>query len=243
MSNTNNNGATMFDFDGTKRNSIALFDFDGTLFDGHVWQAMIRYSIAHRYRFPSALSYLASHSLLYPLNKSRLVSDEGFFTRWGKDLAFIVDGLGKEEVAKLFGLLIDQYVLNRLRPEVIKIMGNHQSRGQIVVLVSGAFRELLEITGRRLGVFHVVGTKLEIIDGIYTGKIINPLCFGVNKVILFKEFMESIRIEIDLNSSFAYANSIDDTPMLEMVGNPVVVYPDRKLRQIALQKGWKLLNM
>ena len=225
-----------------KKNSIALFDFDGTLFDGHIWQVIMEYSVAYRHRFPAALGYLVSHSLLYPMNKFRLVSDEEFFTRWGKDLAFIVGGIKKEEAAKFFRLLADKYVLNRLYPEVVKILRRHQSQGRIVVLISGTFHELLEVIGQRLGIFHVVGTRLEILNGEYTGGIVHPVCFGINKVSLFKEFINSIRLDVDFGNSFAYANSIDDTLMLEMVGNPVVVYPDRELRRLALQRGWQLIE-
>ena len=65
--------------------------------------------------------------------------------------------------------MAEDHVLNRLRPDIVEILRRHQSQGQIVVLVSGAFRELLEVVGRRLGVFHVVGTKLEMLNGEYTG--------------------------------------------------------------------------
>ena len=193
-------------------------------------------------RFPSALGYLVSHIPLYPLNKCKLVSDETFFNRWGKDLAFIVGGLKREEASSLFRGLAEDQVLNRLRPDMIRVLRRHQSQGQIVVLVSGTFRELLEVVGQRLGVFHVVGTKLEMLNGEYTGEIISPVCFGTNKVSLFKEFINSIRLEIDFSSSFAYADSISDTPMLEMVGNPVAVHPDRKLRRLAQQRGWQLIE-
>ena len=225
-----------------KKNSVALFDFDGTLFNGHIWEAVMKYSAGHRYRFPTALGYLVSHIPLYPLNKFKLVSDETFFNRWGKDLAFIVGGLKREEVSNLFRGLAEDQVLNRLRPDMIRVLRRHQSQGRIVVLVSGAFRELLEVVGQRLGVFHVVGTKLEMLNGEYTGEIISPVCFGINKVSLFKEFINSIRLEIDFSSSFAYADNISDTPMLEMVGNPVAVYPDRKLRRLARQRGWQLIE-
>ena len=202
----------------------------------------MKYSAAHRYRLASTLGYLVSHSLLFPLSKFKLVSEEEMITRWGGDLAFVVAGLTKQEVSQFFRRLVEEHVLNRLRPDIIKILRHHQSQGCIVVLLSGVFRELLEVVGWGLGVFHVVGTKLEMLDGQYTGGITGPVCFGMNKVNLFNEFINSVRLEIDLTNSFAYADSIADTAMLEMVGNPVAVYPDRKLRRLALQRGWQLIG-
>ncbi len=227
-----------------KKNNVVLFDVEGTLFDGHIVEGMIRYSIAHRYgRFFPLLNYLLRQALEYPLNRRKLASDERFANQWGEKLSSTtVGGLKREEASEFFRWLVDNYVLNRLRPDVIKILQHHQSQGRIAVLVSGTFRELLEIVGHRLGVFHVVGTRLEMLNGEYTGKIIHPFCFGNNKVSLFKEFINSIRLEVDFTNSFAYADSIYDTPVLEMVGNPVAVYPDNKLRHLALQRGWQIIG-
>lgn len=228
--------------DPTKKSTVALFDFDGTLFDGHIIEGMLRFFVKRRYRFRPTLSYLFSHSLLYPANRVGLLSDEEFYRGWGEDLARVLGGLNRDEVNELFKWLTDSYVLERTNPTIVKILRQHQGRGQIVILLSGTFHKLLEMIGRKLGVFHAVGTKLEIQDGRYTGKIVPPFCFGTDKVNLFKEFANSIRLDIDLDDSFTYADSIFDVPMLEMVGHPVAVHPDGKLRQLALQRGWQIVE-
>lgn len=225
-----------------KKTSVALFDFDGTLFSGHTLYGIVKYSITHRYRFSSLLGYLVGHSLLFPLKKCKLISDERFFASWGRDLAFIVGGLKQKAATELFSWIAEEYVFGRLRPDMMDILRHHQSQGQMVVLLSGTFHKLLEAVGQRLGISHVVGTRLEMVDGEYSGKIVSPFCFGINKVNLFKELIKASQLDIDFSSSFAYSDSISDIPLLEMVGNPVATYPDKQLCHLALQRGWQLIE-
>ena len=110
-----------------------------------------------------------------------------------------------------------------------------------MVIVSAAFSELLRVVGQRLGVSNIIGTKLEVVDGRYTGNAVQPLCFAGNKAKLLKEFIDQNGLEIDSSSSFAYADSIFDAPLLKLVGNPVATYPDKDLRQLAEQNGWQIL--
>ena len=110
-----------------------------------------------------------------------------------------------------------------------------------MILVSGAFEELLACLGERLGVQHVVGTRLELRNGRYSGRAIKP-CFGPDKVVLLTELLAKSGLEVDLSQSFAYGDSIFDVPVLELVGNPVAVYPDSQLWEYAMQRGWRILG-
>jgi len=110
-----------------------------------------------------------------------------------------------------------------------------------VVLVSGAFEELLACLGERLGVQHVVGTRLELRNGRYSGRAIKP-CFGQDKVTLLTELLAKHSLEVDFSQSFAYGDGIFDVPMLELVHNPVAVYPDSQLWDHALQREWRIIG-
>ena len=92
-----------------------------------------------------------------------------------------------------------------------------------------------------MGVAYVVGTQLEVIKNVYSGRIIKPLCFGVNKARLLEEFLSQARLNIDLGLSYAYADSIIDSPVLELVGNPVATYPDKKLLNQAQRRCWQIV--
>ena len=141
----------------------------------------------------------------------------------------------------MFDWVTDNYMLNSLRSDVVDILEWHKQSGHIVAIVSATSTVLLETVGQRLGVSHVIGTKLEVVDGTYTGKVVKPVCFGQNKAKLLQQFLRQNGLKIDLSSSFAYADSISDVPLLKLVGNPVATYPDKGLRQFAEDNKWRIL--
>ena len=158
-----------------------------------------------------------------------------------EDLSGIFKGASEEEVLEVFHWVADNYIFESLHNDVIEILDQHKQRGDTVLIVSGAFSGLVDIVGQRLGVPNVIGTKLEVIDCKHTGRIVEPICFGENKVKLLKGFLNHNGLEIDKPSSFAYADSIFDVSLLRLVANPVATYPDDDLRRLAEHNHWRML--
>ncbi len=75
-------------------------------------------------------------------------------------------------------------------------------------------------------------------NGIITGEIIEPICFGHGKLIVAEKFLLSLGKNI--GETFFYTDSISDVPMLERVNHPIVVNPDPKLRRLAKERGWEI---
>ena len=221
--------------------TMALFDLDGTLSRGHMWGRFLRYYFVHKRKRGWIMGFWAKHLALWLVGKCRLVSEEELRTKWVNDLSAIFEGADRDEVLDVFGWVSENYLLQSLRRDVIGILNRHKANGHMVVLISANFSELLEIVGHQLGVPAVLGTKTEVVDGRYTGKIIGPVCFGRNKASLLKEFIDRSQLEVDLSSSFAYADSISDSALLEVVGHPVATYPDKALHRVALRYGWQIL--
>jgi HAD superfamily hydrolase (TIGR01490 family) len=222
----------------------AIFDLDGTLSRGHIWEGFRRYYTNYKKRrLPSMFAFLTTHMALWLLAKCRLLSKEKCWLKWTEDLNGAFKGLSREEVQKMSRWVINEYILKLSREDVVNILDEHKQSGHIVVIVSAAFSEFLEIVGQELGVPYVIGTKLEVVDDKYTGKSIKPLCFGENKARLLKEFIDQNELEIDLSSSFAYADSIFDVPLLKLVGIPVATYPGKDFRQFAELNGWQILPL
>jgi hypothetical protein len=78
------------------------------------------------------------------------------------------------------------------------------------------------------------------VDGLYTGNLNGPIVHGPEKAARVQELAKER--EIDLTRSFAYTDSINDLPLLELVGNPVALNPDRQLRVVARRRGWQVLD-
>ena len=222
---------------------VAFFDLDGTLYTGHIWKAISQHHRVHRKKLPFLLYFLVTHLGPWPLAKAGLLDKERYFVRWGENMAGMVGGFSRQDARQVFQWIWDHDVAHSLYPEAMSSLRRHQEQGHQVVLVSGTFQELLEVIAQGLGIRHAVGTPLEVRGEHYTGRIVPPFCFGPYKVQRAKEFLETTGWEIDSASSFAYADTIYDVPLLESVGHPVTVCPDEELLAHARQWGWPVMGV
>jgi HAD superfamily hydrolase (TIGR01490 family) len=143
---------------------------------------------------------------------------------WERDQ---VDGIIREALSEL-----DPYIYL----EALDLMDLHRALGRKVFLVSSSVEEVVRPLAERLGEVDVIATRAKIEDGRYTGEL-EFYCYGENKAAAIRETAE--REGIDLASSYAYSDSSTDIPMLEAVGHPVAVNPDRDLRREAEKRGWQ----
>jgi phosphoserine phosphatase len=107
-----------------------------------------------------------------------------------------------------------------------------------VVIVSASGTEVVEPIGAMLGADIVVATRLEEVEGRYTGEI-DFYAYAEEKARAIREL--AAERGNDLTESFGYSDSITDVPMLEAVGHPHAVNPDKELRRVAAEHGWPVL--
>ncbi|MGZ4503388.1 MAG: HAD family hydrolase [Nocardioidaceae bacterium] len=122
--------------------------------------------------------------------------------------------------------------------EAVSLMEEHRLAGRDVIIVSASGAEVVEPIGQMLGADGVVATRMEIADGKYTGAI-DYYAYAENKATAIKDL--ALQNGYDLARSYAYSDSITDIHMLEIVGNPYAVNPDRELRRQATARGWPIL--
>src|SRR5207245_11476098 len=123
--------------------------------------------------------------------------------------------------------------------EAPELNGSHKLCGRDVVEVSASGEELVAPIARALGATHAMATRMVVEDGKYTGEIAF-YCYGEGKVQAIRELAS--REGYPLEHCYAYSDSITDLPMLEAVGHPSVVNPDRALRKEAIERGWPVLT-
>jgi HAD superfamily hydrolase (TIGR01490 family) len=221
---------------------LAIFDFDGTLTEGHLWKGIAKHHQAKRIKRTALFMYMASHLPYWLAAKVKLYPDDQNRARWGRDLSTLFKNFSLEEARSAFEWVTANYFMPLMRPDVMKVMQEHRQAGYGIVLLSGMFSAFLEVVGQKIGVDYVVGTPLEIKNGIYTGKIVPPLCFGDNKANYLQGFIQKQGIDVDFAGSYAYADSIYDNPVFRLVGHPVAVYPDKELLEQARQHGWVIIG-
>ncbi|UQX88866.1 HAD-IB family hydrolase [Jatrophihabitans telluris] len=147
----------------------------------------------------------------------------------GKSVAEIVD-VGEE--------IYDEVIAERIYSGTRALAQLHLDAGERVWLVTATPEELALIIARRLNFTGAVGTRAEHIDGVYTGRLIGDLLHGEAKAAAVREL--AAREGLDLSACSAYSDSINDIPMLSMVGRPVAVNPDSALRDEAKRRGWEI---
>jgi HAD superfamily hydrolase (TIGR01490 family) len=221
---------------------LAIFDFDGTLSEGHLWAGISKHHHSRRVKRAAVYLYILSHMPFWLAAKIRLYSQEKNRAKWGVDLPVLIKGFTREEGRKTFEWVADRYFLPLLRPDMLAILKEHKQQGHKIMLLSGMFSEFLEVLGQRIGVDYVVGTRLEISDNRYTGRIVKPLCFGENKAALLAAYVKEKHLDVDFSGSSSYADSFYDAPVFRMVGKPVATYPDKKLNEIALNQKWRIIG-
>ena len=136
-------------------------------------------------------------------------------------------------VAETLYELIDPMVY----AEAVALFDRHHADGLDVVIVSSSGEEVVGPIGDMLGVDHVIATRMVVEDGRYTGDIAF-YAYGEGKAEAIRELADERGY--DLGQCWAYSDSWTDRPMLEAVGNPVAVNPDKALRRHAAEQGWRL---
>lgn len=210
----------------------AIFDVDGTLVGSNVvsyyaWLRMQELPLAARPLWLA--SFLSKIPYYWALDKvSRTHFNRAFYKNYRGWKPSRARQLGYESFAG--------FTLDRIYPGALERLREHKEAGHRIVLLSGALDFLLEPFKDLAD--DVLSASLEEEDGIYTGELKGAPVAGDARARMLASFAR--RRSVDLSRSYAYADSISDLPMLEAVGNPVAVNPDRRLKAAAEERGWEI---
>ncbi len=125
-----------------------------------------------------------------------------------------------------------------IAPHISELIHVHRSEGRPVILMSGSLSFLVQPFHEHFQTDLMVSHQLEVVNGRFTGQRVGLHPFAENKAKLAQQL--ATEHGFDLSASYAYGNHHTDAHKLELFGHPVAVNPDRKLRQIATEKGWQM---
>ena len=156
--------------------------------------------------------------------------------RAAEDGLLLLRGHTPEEMRTLVADSLETILRPLVYAQSLDLVDLHRGRGEPVYVVSATLQEIVQAIGDDVGFDGALGTVCEVgPDGAYTGKAIRALHAEAKA--------DCIRsLDHDLAASTAYSDSHTDLPFLEAVGHPVVVNPDRKLRKIAQQRDWPIME-
>jgi HAD superfamily hydrolase (TIGR01490 family) len=215
----------------TAARAAAFFDVDKTILAENSGTLYLR---ARWDRGEVSLGTLASGLGSYLRYKLNLLDLE----RWTRATMAEFRGQSERALEREAGAWFESYVKPTIYPEAARLVREHESAGHVVALVSGTTRFVIRPLADHLGVEHVMHTHLEVRDGHFTGRVLDPICFGEGKIYWLQQLIE--REGIDLARSWFYTDSITDLPLLELVGHPVATNPDPLLYLEARRRAWPI---
>lgn len=151
----------------------------------------------------------------------------------------VLAGFPVDEMRSLVGDAMEPVLRPLVYDEPLQLVRRHRERGERVFIVSATLQEIVEHIAEDLGFDGAIGSTCEIVDGVYTGRSLRA-AHGEGKAAAVRELAAAEGF--DLAECTAYSDSYTDVPFLEVVGHPVAVNPDRRLRRIARDRDWPVLN-
>ncbi|WP_141881499.1 HAD family hydrolase [Homoserinimonas aerilata] len=217
--------------------TIAFFDVDNTLMRGA--------SIFHVGKEARRRGYLPLRDLL------RFAWQQARFLAVGENLKHLrsireralglAEGHSVAEVAELAEKIFDESIERRLWPETVGLAREHMAQGHEVWLITATPEVIAGVIARRLGLTGALGTRLEQHDGRFTGQLDGSVLHGEEKAVAARALM--IERGAEAADCWAYSDSRNDLPLLELVGNRVVVNPDAVLLEHATTHDWSVMRL
>jgi len=215
----------------------AFFDFDGTLASSNVVTRYAFFAKNHPSKIEAVRRYgkvLAGVPLWLGLDAvSRKLFNEVFFRQYR--------GLRRDWLVSQSEALFEQEIRPKIFAGTRNLLEQDREQGHRLVLLSGGFDFDLAPFVREFGFDDLISNQLEFENGVATGHVIAPLLAEDEKVSAIRRHCAEYNVEAA--RAKAYSDSFSDLPMLEVVGFPAAVNPDRRLRRIALDRGWPVLDL
>ena len=170
---------------------------------------------------------------------TRAGADHQWMERIRTQASQLCRGWQAEQVRDIVRRNLDEIIVPHLYVEARSLVSGHRTAGRDVIIVSAAGHEVVDPIAALLGAQTVIATQMVIADGRYTGDVAF-YAYGEAKAAKIRE-LAAVR-GYRLAHSYAYSDSITDLPMLEAVGHPTAVNPDRALRRVAAARDWPILS-
>ncbi len=216
------------------KKTAAFFDLDRTIIAKAAMGAFKSPLLSHGLLTRRAVISILVGEIIYLHLGATRVRIEHF----GKSGVKLVKGRKQSEISAAVEEVLNKVVEPIIYAEALELIESHKKRGHLVVLVSASPEEIVKPLAKLLNADITIASRAHVdSEGYYTGSI-DFLAIGTKKADAIIELAD--KIGIDLAKSHAFSDSITDLPMLEIVGHPVAINPDRALEKLAEIRGWDI---
>jgi HAD superfamily hydrolase (TIGR01490 family) len=217
--------------------AASYFDVDGTLVTTNLVHPTLYYlanqgtPVQTALRIGTALA--RAPSMIFAELRDRRMFNELLYMTYA--------GMSEDRLVMLAKEIFENVIRRSLFPYATDLVKRNLENGHRVVLISGALDWIVQHLADHLGAQEIIANRLEMKDGIATGKMIKPVVAGPEKARLIRE--HAARNDFDLNECYAFSDSYSDVPMLSVVGHPAAVNPDRRLALLAKAYSWPRFDL
>lgn len=213
--------------------TAAIFDVDDSLLDGNAGTIFTWYLYSEKVMRPEMRSRIPR--IIYEYARHRLTEQD--MVEVGSRCQ---QGLYADEIRAHAHRCFERHLRKRITSGAIRLIRKHLLSGHFVAIASGSSQYIVDEVGRHLRVHAAIGTRARIVDGKATDQIVPPVVFRNGK----RDAVEALaeKLDLDLSRSFLYSDSIADIPLFEAIGNPVVVNPKPPFREVAVRRGWEIVE-
>jgi HAD superfamily hydrolase (TIGR01490 family) len=230
---------TKITHDRMKKNgkAAAFYDLEGTLVSTNLVHTLGFYARRQQGLWQTAKKSVGTLAKLpfFGITDlySRNVFNEVFFRSY--------EGFSQDRLRYFSDELFEEVLKPAIYEGTPELIAQGKKIGQRQIVLTGALDFTIERMMDHLGIDDYVANRLEFVNGYATGRVLPPVMASATKAKWIREYAE--REDINLSESFAYSDSISDLPMLSIVGHPVAVNPDFRLKQTARQHDWAVLDL
>jgi len=218
-----------------KRN-LAIFDLDNTILNGDSDYSWINFLIEKG--FVDKDEYERKNKYFY----DQYYQGKLNYGEWAEFALTTIKGKKPEEIEDILAKFLNEVIEPMINIYALRLLHDHSHNNDIMLLASATNSVIVEPIAKRLGFKNIVSTEVEIVDELYTGKVLGIPALSEGKLIKVKEWMLQNSIESFDNTSF-YSDSINDLPLLAAVTRPVAVNPDDMLREECRKRSWEIIDL
>jgi HAD superfamily hydrolase (TIGR01490 family) len=217
--------------------AASYFDVDGTLVKTNLLHPTLYYLVNQATPVQTALrvgrALLRAPSMAFAELVDRRTFNELLYNAYAE--------MSEDRLLLLADDVFEQVIRPSIYPAAKDLVQKSLEAGHSVVFVSGALECIVERLAEHMGAHEIIANRLEMKDGVATGKMIKPVVAGPEKARLIREHAK--RKGHDLDECFAFSDSYSDLPMLSVVGHPAAVNPDPRLALLAKAYSWPRFDL
>lgn len=210
--------------------ALALFDMDGTLVRGNTGADYVKYR--HK-RGLLRTRQAVEAFVVYGRYRLGMVDMAAVLHEAAREVAGMPESALEAECLEIF----EDTVKARICPDMRARVEQHRAAGDHLAIVTASTPYITRHLAAELGIDTIIATELEVADGCLTGKLAGIPCYGAFKIDKVRAWVQADHGRLE--DAWFYSDSDSDTPLLELVGHPVVVRPDPRLRLRARMRGWE----